>query len=102
MRGVSTSRSHRPDLLSRPPCGVPAYEDSVRAWVIDPVEQLEELADLVTRGLLSPREFEHHRPRSSATRPPDPPVHGWCLPTRVFATVARVTDATELRDPDHG
>ena len=61
MRGVSTSRSHRPDLLSRPPCGVPGYEDSVRAWVIDPVEQLEELADLVTRGLLSPREFEHHK-----------------------------------------
>ena len=61
MRGVSTSRSYRSDLLSRPPCGVGTYEDSVRAMIVDPVEQLVELADLLSRGLLSREEFEHHK-----------------------------------------
>ena len=61
MRGVSPSRSHRSDLLARPPCGVRTYEDSVRGWIADPVEQLEELADLLSRGLLSREEFEHHK-----------------------------------------
>ena len=67
MRGVSTSRSHRSDLLARPPCGVRTYEDSVRAWIIDPVEQLEELADLLSRGLLSREEFEHHKAKVIGT-----------------------------------
>ncbi len=30
----------------------------MRAWIVDPVEQLEELADLLSRGLLSREEFE--------------------------------------------
>ena len=33
----------------------------MRAWIIDPIEQLEELADLLRRGLLSREEFEHHK-----------------------------------------
>jgi len=45
------------DVLARPPyCG-----GNVSAWsasVVDPVEQLEELADLCDRGLMSPEEFE--------------------------------------------
>jgi hypothetical protein len=61
MRGFTTSRSDRPDLLARPPCLVRTYEDSVRAWIVDPVEQLEELADLMRRGLLSREEFERHK-----------------------------------------
>ena len=65
MRGVSTSRRHRADLLARPPCGVRTYEDSLRAWIADPIEQLEELADLLRRGLLSRAEFEHHKTKVS-------------------------------------
>ena len=61
MRGVGTSRSHRSDLLARPLCGVRAYEDRVTAWMVDPIEQLEELADLMRRGLLSRAEFEWHK-----------------------------------------
>jgi hypothetical protein len=61
MRGVTTSRSHRSDLLARPPCGVRSYESNVSRWIIDPVDQLRELADLLTRGLLSREEFEHHK-----------------------------------------
>jgi hypothetical protein len=53
--------SNRFDLLARPPCGVRTREDSVRAWIVDPVEQLEELADLMRRGLLSREEFERHK-----------------------------------------
>ena len=60
MREFTTSRSHRSDLLARPPCLVLTYEDSVMAWIVDPVEQLEELADLLSRGLLYREEFHHH------------------------------------------
>ena len=56
--GLGASRSQRCDLLVRPPCRIRTYEDSVRAWIVDPVEQLEELADLLSRGLLSREEFE--------------------------------------------
>ncbi len=61
MRFVSTSRTRRSDLLTRPPCGVRSYEHSVRTWIVDPVEQLEELADLFSRGLLSRDEFDRHK-----------------------------------------
>ena len=61
IRGVNTSRIHRSDLLARPPCGVRTYEDSVRAWIVNPVDQIEELADLLRRGLLSRKEFEHQK-----------------------------------------
>jgi Short C-terminal domain len=61
MRGFNTSRRNRFDLLARPPCGVRTHEDSVRAWIVDPVDQLEELADLFRRGLLSGEEFERHK-----------------------------------------
>jgi Short C-terminal domain len=61
MRGFSASRSRRTDLLTRPPCGVRTYEDNVKAWMVDPVEQLAELADLLRRGLLSREEFERHK-----------------------------------------
>lgn len=61
MRGFTTSRSQRFDLLARPPCRLRTYEESVRAWIVDPIEQIQELADLLARGLLSPEEFEHHK-----------------------------------------
>jgi hypothetical protein len=68
MRWVRTSRSDRSDLLTRPPCGVQAYEDRVRSWIVDPVEQLAELADLLQRGLLSREEFERHKAKVIDTR----------------------------------
>ena len=61
MHCVKTSRIDRSDLLSRPPCGARTYEERVRAWIVDPVEQLKELADLLSRGLLSREEFERHK-----------------------------------------
>jgi hypothetical protein len=59
IRGLRTSRSDRVDLLSRPPCGpgTPAWE----TWIIDPTAQLETLADLRGRGLLSADEFERQK-----------------------------------------
>ena len=33
----------------------------MRAWVVDPVAQLQELADLLRRGLLSRDEFENQK-----------------------------------------
>jgi hypothetical protein len=61
MRGPRRSRNHLTDLLARPPSGAGTYEDCVTAWVVDPVEQLAELADLLSRGLLSRDEFERHK-----------------------------------------
>ena len=61
MRGIGTPRSQRTNLLARPPCGDRAYQDGVRAWLVDSVDQLDELADLLHRGLLSPAEFELHK-----------------------------------------
>ncbi len=54
-------RSRGSDLLARPPCGVRMYEDAWMALVVDRVEQLNALADLQVRGLLSPGEFERQK-----------------------------------------
>ena len=56
-----TTRRHGVDLLARPPCGVPTFDDAWMAFVVDPVEQLNALADLHVRGLLSPDEFERQK-----------------------------------------
>lgn len=61
MQGLNASRRQRADLLARPPCGLRSYEERVKAWIVDPIEQLEELADLMSRGLLSREEFERHK-----------------------------------------
>ena len=67
MREFTMSRSHRSDLLARPPCLVRTYEDSVRASIVDPIEQIVELADLLSRGLRVARgvpapQGQDHRP----------------------------------------
>lgn len=59
MRRYGSSRRDRLGLLARPPCGIEAFA-SGRGLVVDPVEQLAELADLRRRGLLSADEFERH------------------------------------------
>jgi hypothetical protein len=61
MTTTKATRSNRIDLLARPPCGVRMYEDAWMAFVVDPVEQLSALADLHSRGLLSPDEFERQK-----------------------------------------
>ena len=33
----------------------------MRASIVDPIEQIVELADLLSRGLVSPEEFERHK-----------------------------------------
>jgi hypothetical protein len=61
MKRLSHSRNRRTDLLARPPCSA---RDLSRGWpvlFVDPVDQLNELADLVSRGLLSPEEFERQK-----------------------------------------
>jgi hypothetical protein len=54
-------RSYRTNLLARPPSGTHTFEDGWMAFVIDPIEQLQALADLFNRGLLSPDEYEHQK-----------------------------------------
>jgi hypothetical protein len=54
------------DLLVRPPCGA----DPDRGWVamvVDPVEQLEALADLCRRGLLTSDEFAQQKAKVLGT-----------------------------------
>jgi hypothetical protein len=51
------SRSELTGLLTRPPCTGTENRDWA-ALVVDPVRQIEALADLRDRGLLSPDEFE--------------------------------------------
>jgi Short C-terminal domain len=63
MRRLRTHRRRSSDLLARPPCGA---QHLPRGWaeaVVDPVDQIEELADLRRRGLLTPEEFEREKLR---------------------------------------
>ncbi len=61
MTATNTTRSRGSDLLDRPPCGVRNYEDAWMAFVVDPVEQLNALADLHDRGLLTTSEFDRQK-----------------------------------------
>jgi Short C-terminal domain len=63
MRRRQTNRRHHRDLLARPPCGGRELEGGVAALIVDPIEQLEELADLRSRGLLTSEEFERQKTR---------------------------------------
>jgi hypothetical protein len=57
-RTASSRRGHI-DLLTTS-AGL-TVEDRWAALLIDPVAQLEELSDLVDRGLVSPEEFQRQR-----------------------------------------
>jgi hypothetical protein len=56
--GVPVSRDHRTSLLVRPPSVVETETEPWCAQLIDPVEQLAELASLHARGLISRCELE--------------------------------------------
>ena len=58
MRRLRNVRRSGTDLLTRPPTPRPPAWMSV---IIDPVEQVAELADLRERGFISPYEFERER-----------------------------------------
>lgn len=61
MRARRGARRDRPSLLARPPC-VPAMDDDRwMALVVDATDQLEALADLLARGLLSADEFDREK-----------------------------------------
>jgi hypothetical protein len=53
------SRNHGIDLLARPPSGTGG--GSWDAFIVDPAAQLEELAQLCTRGLMTREEFERRK-----------------------------------------
>jgi hypothetical protein len=61
MRRVGTARSGHPDLLSPLPWITYQVASRSAVLVVDPVEQLRELADLYRRGLLSREEFVRQR-----------------------------------------
>jgi hypothetical protein len=61
MRRVRTTRLHAVNLLARPPAVSRSTDGGWAQLVVDPVEQLRELADLCERGLLSPEEYERQR-----------------------------------------
>jgi hypothetical protein len=61
MSDSSPSRRQRTNLLARPPCGSRTYERDWSALIVDSADQLEVLADLLGRGLLTSEEYERHK-----------------------------------------
>ena len=49
-----------PDLLTRPPNGTREFVTEWSHLLVDPVRQLERLADLFAMGLLSRTEYERY------------------------------------------
>ncbi len=61
---MSRTRSERdgvPDLLTRPPNGTREFVAEWAHVLVDPVRQLQQLADLRVQGLLSQDEFERYK-----------------------------------------
>jgi hypothetical protein len=63
LRRRRTHRRQRDDLLTRPPCGGRELAGGLAALIVDPIEQLKELAELRRRGLLTTEEFERQKTR---------------------------------------
>lgn len=68
VRRLRSQRRRTTDLLVRPAWGGREAEGGVAALIVDPIEQLEELADLYSRGLLTREEFERQKARVWYTR----------------------------------
>jgi hypothetical protein len=60
---TGSSRAEVPDLLTRPPSGTREFVMEWSHLVVDPVRQLEALADLYAMGYLSQDEFERYKRR---------------------------------------
>jgi Short C-terminal domain len=63
MRRRRTHRRRQGGLLARPPVGGRELEGGIAGLIVDPMEQLEQLADLHSRGLLTSEEFERQKTR---------------------------------------
>jgi hypothetical protein len=61
MRRIELARRDLHGLLARAPGARRWRQDIWDAMLVDPVEQLKELADLRARGLLSAEQFEHQK-----------------------------------------
>jgi hypothetical protein len=61
MRQQRLERDRSTDLLSRPPAGSQPSQADWGPLMLDPIEQLTELADLCVRGFLSRDEFEYEK-----------------------------------------
>jgi hypothetical protein len=57
-QAFATGRRFRTDLLPRPPCVAPLYDDRWAALVVDATDQLTLLSDLLAQRLLSAEEYE--------------------------------------------
>jgi len=62
MRRTGQSRNDLIGVLTRPPCSGGRAEQWARS-VVDPVGQIEALAELRERGLLSAEEFDQQKSR---------------------------------------
>jgi hypothetical protein len=65
VRHHTSSRARVPDLLTRPPSGTREFVSDWSHLLVDPVKQLQVLADLHALGFLSRDEFERHKLRVS-------------------------------------
>ena len=54
-------RDEIPDLLTRPPNGTREFVTDWAHALVDPVRQLQQLADLHNQGLLSHDEYERYK-----------------------------------------
>jgi hypothetical protein len=61
MTARRADRRPQTDLLGRPPSGVHDLDSRWAALLIDTSAQIDALADLVRRGLLTPAEFDQHK-----------------------------------------
>jgi len=61
MNGHTASRDGIPGLLSRPPNGNREFVIPWAHLLVDPVRQLDSLADLFTMGLISDAEYERYK-----------------------------------------
>ena len=61
---MTTLRSRRPDLLSRPPSSFRELDGAWATLFIDPAAQITALADLVSKGLLTSEEFDRAKQRA--------------------------------------
>lgn len=55
------ARDRSTDLLTRPPAGSQPSQADWGPLMLDPIEQLTQLADLCARGFLSRDEFEYQK-----------------------------------------
>lgn len=64
MSDAEPDRAQRPGLLSRPPATFRALDTAGAALFIDPAAQINALAELMDKGLLTREEFDRAKQRA--------------------------------------